>query len=130
MIVYSRRLLEHVPSDRHDQRSCRDRINDHTATDTEHFFNERFVDDFRWWSSGNDAAVLHRNEMVAVARCLIEVVQHKHHGASLLGIEIDKKVEHFELMRDVEKRGGLVEQHEIGALRQRKGDPDALALSA
>lgn len=41
-----------------------------------------------------------------------------------------RKVQHLDLVADVEEGGGLVEQQEVRLLGERHGDPDTLALTA
>ena len=50
--------------------------------------------------------------------------------AAALADEVGEEVEDFNLVIDVEEGCRLVEQQEIGLLRQRHGNPDALALTA
>ena len=79
---------------------------------------------------GDDVAVAHRDEVVAVAGGLVEVVQHEHDGALVALVEVDEQVEHLDLVGEVEVGGRLVEQHQVRALRQRHRDPHPLALPA
>jgi hypothetical protein len=51
------------------------------------------------------------------------------HGHALLG-EVDHGVEHLLDHLRIERRGRLVEQHDLGAHAQRAGDGHALLLAA
>ena len=45
-------------------------------------------------------------------------------------LQVGEQVDHLSLDRDVECRDGFVGDHELGAERQRAGDPDPLPLAA
>ena len=79
---------------------------------------------------GDERPALHGDQVVGVAAGLVEVVQHEHDRAALALVEVDEQVEHLDLVGEVEERRRLVEQHQVGALGQRHGDPDPLALAA
>jgi hypothetical protein len=77
-----------------------------------------------------NAAGCQRDEMVGIAGGEIEIVQDHDHGRAARVVQIGQKIEHLDLVVDVEKSRRLVEQQDIRLLRQRHGDPDALALAA
>ena len=47
-----------------------------------------------------------------------------------VAVQARQQLLHFELMADVERRRRLVEQQQLGILRQRAGDHDALLFAA
>ena len=77
----------------------------------------------------NDTAGAHRDEVVAVARRVIEVVEHEHDRSLLAYVEIDEQIEYFHLVGEVEKRRRFVEQHQVGALCKGHRDPHSLTLT-
>lgn len=79
---------------------------------------------------GGEAAVLEDHHVVRVTGGLSEIVQHHHHGAARLGVQGGDQVEDVELVPQIEEGGRLVEQQQLGVLRQRQRDPGALALTA
>ena len=60
----------------------------------------------------------------------IQVVRRQHHRDALLPIEAREQRRHLELVPDVERRGRLVQQEQIGTLRERARDDDALFFAA
>ena len=72
--------------------------------------------------------VVERDEVVGVARGEVEVVQHHDDRGAATGVEVGEQVEHLDLVGDVEVGRRLVEQQQVGALRQGHRDPDPLAL--
>ena len=58
-----------------------------------------------------------------------DLVGHDDHRPALLGQVLDH-LQHLADELRVQRRGRLVEQHELGPQRQRAGDPDALLLAA
>ena len=74
--------------------------------------------------------VAHRDELVGVARGEVEVVQHHDDRGAALAVEVGEQVEHLDLVGDVEEGRRLVEQQDVGLLRERHRDPHALALAA
>ena len=60
----------------------------------------------------------------------IEVVGDEDVGQVELLLQVGEQVDHLRLDRDVERRDGLVGDHELGPERQRARDPDALPLAA
>ena len=68
--------------------------------------------------------------MVGVARREVEVVQHHHDRGAAAGVELGEQVEHLDLVGDVEVGRRLVEQQQVGALREGHRDPHPLALAA
>ena len=81
-------------------------------------------------AQGVDRPIRHGDQAIGVAGGEIEIVQHHDDGGPLHAVEVGQKIQHLDLVADVEKGGGFVEQQDIGLLRQRHGDPDALALPA
>ena len=79
---------------------------------------------------GDDRAVLHHDDQVAVAGRQVEVVQHHHDGAAALAVEPGDQVEHLDLVGEVEEGRRLVEQQQVGVLGQRHRDPGPLPLAA
>ena len=57
-------------------------------------------------------------------------MQHHHDGPAALAVEPGDQVEHLDLVGEVEVRGRLVEQQQVGVLGQRHRDPGPLALAA
>ncbi|MND65648.1 hypothetical protein D3C80_570260 [compost metagenome] len=57
-------------------------------------------------------------------------MQHHDDGGLPGMVEISQKVQHFDLMADIQKGRGLVQQQYVGLLGKRHGDPDALPLAA
>jgi len=56
-------------------------------------------------------------------------VQHQHHGAAFVLVELAHQFQDLELIGDVEVGRGLVQQHGGRILGQQQRDPDALALA-
>ena len=79
---------------------------------------------------GDERAGSHGDEVVAVAGGLVEVVEHQHDRAPVALVQVDEQVEDLDLVGEVEVGGGFVEQHQVGALRERHRDPHTLALPA
>ena len=92
--------------------------------------DKRVVDDLARRAGGVHPAVAQRDEVVGVAARLVEVVEHHHDRAAALAHEVVEQVEHVDLVREVEERRRLVEQEDLGLLRERHRDPRALALAA
>jgi len=107
-----------------------DVVGDDPASESEHIVHEGLGDHVVRRAGGDEGAGAHRDEVVAVAGGLVEVVEHEHDGALVALVEVDEQVEDVDLVGEVEVGGGLVEQHEVGALGECHGDPDALALPA
>ena len=59
-----------------------------------------------------------------------QVMRDEQIGQPALALQVLHDVEHLGLHRDVERRGRLVTDQELGLGRQRAGDRDALALAA
>lgn len=57
-------------------------------------------------------------------------MQHENDGAVLALVELGQQIEHLDLVGQAEERGGLVQQHQPGALGERQRDPHPLALPA
>ena len=71
----------------------------------------------------------HGDQVRGVPGGLVEVVQHGDERAPLL-VQARAQVHDLELVGDVEERGRLVEQQQVGLLRERHGQPDPLPLTA
>ncbi len=95
----------------------------------EDLLHELAGDDLGRPALGHDRAAAHRDEVMGVPAGVVEVVQDEHDRAAVTPVEVDEQVEHLDLMGEVEERRRLVEQHDLGALRERHRDPDALALA-
>ena len=78
---------------------------------------------------GDDHAGLHRDQVRGVPGGLVEVVQDGDERAPLL-VQPRAQVHDLELVGDVEERGRLVEQQQVGLLREGHGQPHPLALPA
>jgi hypothetical protein len=118
-----------VATDGYHHRRARYRIRDEPAAQTEDFFDERFADHFGRRAVSNNSAGIHRDEVVAVAGCVIQIVEHEHDRALLAQVEIDEQIEHFYLVGEIEERRRFVEQHEVRALCEGHRDPYSLALA-
>ena len=103
---------------------------DDLGLETEDVGDEGDVDDVAGSAGRVDAPVAHGDELVGVAAGLVDVVQHHHDGPAALGDEAVEQVEHVDLVREIEERRRLVEQQQLGLLRERHRDPRALALAA
>ena len=68
--------------------------------------------------------------MGGVAECEIEVVEHRNQREIAGFVKAAAKVEHLELVGDVQVRGRFVEKEKRGLLRQHERDPGALALAS
>ena len=75
------------------------------------------------------AAAAERDRVVGVAQREMEVVQHHDDGLAVVMRKARDHVERGDLMDEVEMRRRLVEQDEVGVLRQdgRQRDPAPLA---
>ena len=67
---------------------------------------------------------------VAHGRRQVEVVRREHQGAPALAVQARDERRDLELVRQVQRRGRLVEQQHVGRLRQRGGNHHALLLAA
>jgi len=77
----------------------------------------------------NDTAGTHRDEVMAIASRVIEIVEHEHDRSLFAQAQIDEQIEHFHLVGEVEERRRFVEQHQVRALCQRHRDPHSLTLA-
>ena len=73
--------------------------------------------------------VAHQGQPVAVAGGEVQVVQHHDDGVTRAG-QAPQEFEHIELVAEVERGDGLVEQERGRTLRQELGDEHELALPA
>ena len=78
----------------------------------------------------DDAPFGDQHQRVAQARREVQVVRGDDDGEAALPVEPAEQVRNFELVAHVERSRGLVEQQDVGLLRQRAGDDDALLLAA
>ena len=76
------------------------------------------------------AAVSHREEVIGVAGSEVHVVQHHHDRRAAVAVEIGEQIEHLDLVGDVEEGGRLVQQQDVGLLRESHRDPHPLTLTA
>ena len=60
----------------------------------------------------------------------MQVVRRDRHGHAALPVQRRQQRGDVELIAQIERRGRLVEQQDVGRLRQRRGDDDALLLAA
>lgn len=114
---------------RHDHGAPGVRIRQDRALDVEDPAHDVPVDDALHRSGRDDPTVSHGDDVVGVAGGQAQVVEHHDHRHTL-AVQASNGVEHFELVRDVEVGGGLVEQEDGGALGQCERDPRALPLPA
>ena len=75
-------------------------------------------------------ACRHGDEIVGVAGGKVEVVQDHDDRHARFVVEVRQEVENLDLVGDIEEGRRFVQKQDVGALGQRHGDPDALALSA
>ena len=73
---------------------------------------------------------VHDRDLVAHPPHHVQVVRDHEQAHPALALEIEEEVQDLGLHRDVERRGRLVADHELGIERERPGDPDPLALPA
>ena len=73
-----------VTTDGYDHWCPRYGIGDDLAAQTEDFFDKSLADHFRGRAVRNDMAGTHRDEVVAVAGRVIEIVEHEHDRSSQL----------------------------------------------
>ena len=78
----------------------------------------------------DEATAAQREHVVGVAGRQVHVVQHHDDRRAAVSIEVGQQIEHLDLVGDVEERRRLVEQQDVGLLRERHRDPDALPLAA
>lgn len=77
-----------------------------------------------------DPAPRKQHDLVGDGRRLVQVVQHDTDRRSLFVGEISDEIECFDLKAQVEVVGRFVEQQHVGLLRQARGQPDPLQLTA
>ena len=78
----------------------------------------------------DDAAAAHDGDLVGDVVDHREIVRDEEIGEAELGLQVLQEVQDLRLDGNVERRYGLVAQHEIGLQRERAGDADPLALAA
>src|SRR5690606_29930802 len=88
--------------DRDDHRGVRLRVGDHPHRQPEGFLHQLVGDDLGRVALGDDAAVLHHDEVGGVAARVVEVVQHRHQRVVPVGVQLGAEVEDVDLVRDVQ----------------------------
>ena len=78
----------------------------------------------------DDLAVLHYADPVGDPPHDAEIVRDEQHRHAEVALELRQKLEDLRLDRDVERRRRLVRDQEVGPVRQRHRDHDALPLPA
>ena len=73
---------------------------------------------------------LHDRDPVAEVGDDAEVVRHEQHRHVALGLQVAQQIEHLGLHRDVQRRGRLVGDDQVGVGRDRPGDQHALRHAA
>ena len=74
-------------------------------------------------------ALLHRNQVIRIARRQVQLVQHDHDGAPGLLVNVDQQVQHLHLVGEVQVGRGFVQQQQAGVLGERHRDPRPLAFA-
>ena len=87
-------------------------------------------EDARDGSGLDDAALLHHRDVVGDLAHDVEVVGDEQHRHAVARLQALQQLEDLRLHGDVERGGRLVGDEEIGAVGERHGDHDALALAA
>ena len=77
----------------------------------------------------DDLAVLHHHHAVAEGTDDFEVVRDEEVGEAFLRLELAQQLDDLRLHRQVERRGRLVQEDELGLQCDGTGDGDALALA-
>ena len=75
------------------------------------------------------AGLQHQNSIAVLAR-KIQVVGDEHHGQAAFLFQPAHNRADFNLVLDIEKRGGLIQQEDLGRLRQGPGNHATLAFTA
>ena len=78
----------------------------------------------------DDLAVLHDHDAVAERAHDLEVVRDEEVGEARLVLQLAQQLDDLGLHRQVERRGRLVEEDELGLERDGAGDGEALPLPA
>src|SRR4029077_6035285 len=76
------------------------------------------------------AAAPDQDQLRAQRRRQVQIVRRDDHRRSALAVQLDEERRNLELESDVEGGRRLVEQEDVGRLRQRAGDHDPLLLAA
>jgi len=119
-----------MPPDRHHQRRSGDRIGDDPAGQSEDVENPLDGEHLGGRARGRDRPVGDHDQLVAVARGEVQIVQHHHHRDPARPVQIGQQVQHLDLVAHVQEGGGLIEQQQVGVLRERHRDPHPLSLPA
>ncbi|MCY1310312.1 hypothetical protein D9M70_604900 [compost metagenome] len=80
--------------------------------------------------SFDDPAVLHHCHPVTEIGDDAEIVCHDQHCHAGIALDVAQQIENFRLHRDVQRRGRLVGNQEIGITRDRTGDQHPLRHAA
>ena len=72
--------------------------------------------------------VLEEEELVTVADGQVQIVEHRHHGETLLPGHVADGLEDMVLTAQVQAAGGLVQEQQPGLLGQGPGQQDLLGL--
>ena len=86
--------------------------------------------DLRRRADLDDLAHVHHRDAIGEVADHGQVVRDEDLGQVQLRLEVAEQVDEGRLHGDVEGRGGLVEDHHLGARRERPCDPDPLLLAA
>ncbi len=78
---------------------------------------------------GGNGPLADGDQLVTVAGCHRQIVDHQQHGFALGGDAMDR-LHHLGLVTYIEGTGGLVEQHHVAVLRQDHRQPRPLCLPA
>ena len=88
------------------------------------------MDDLVHGADLDDAAGIQHRHTVAGLSDHAHVVRHQHHRRAVLFAQALEQGDDLRLDRDIERRGGLVGDDELGLGGQRQGDDDPLAHAA
>ena len=81
-------------------------------------------------SAGHHGSVSDDDDIVAIAQRMVEVVQGDQHGHVHAHCQVADQGQHFDLPRQIQRRGRLIHQQYTGLAHQRLGDRHQLALAA
>ena len=105
------------------------RIGDDGAGQGKDLLHHGLCDDVFGAALAVHVSTAQRDDVIAVARRKVDVVQD--HGNRALGLLVQPahQFQKFDLMRQVKECGGFVQQQQLCVLRQGHGDPGALTLA-
>ena len=112
------------------ERRAGDRVGHHAALQAEHGPDCLLGDDLVRGAHGVDPALAHGDDVVGVPGGEPEVVQDHDQRRAALPVQVAQQVQDGHLVGEVEVGRGLVEEQQVGALREREGEPDPLPLAA